>query len=133
MTLKKKKKIKIPWEWKVVFWGYGYIFYFKNNNGQLKAVLYENGVKDSNKEVFKLIVRQFKTKCSSKFIKFRYNFTSLSKYFSSNLFIGRPDADCKCMLKSKQIEIIKNSKNLKTAQIYNNFFLPPDKFINQFK
>ena len=120
-----KSKIKIPCEWKIFRGSYkSYLVNFENNNGQLKAVLHNNCSQDSNLEVFKLTVKQLRTKCSSNFINFRYNLTSLTNLtFSENLYllIGKPGTDCKCLLKSKQLEILKNNKHLKTPQIYNKF------------
>ena len=120
-----KSNIKIPCEWKIFRGSYkSYLINFENNNGQLKAVLHNNCSQDSNLEVFKLTVKQLRTKCSSNFINFRYNLTSLTNLtFSENLYllIGKPGTDCKCLLKSKQLEILKNNIHLKTPHLYNKF------------
>ena len=116
-----KNKIKIPCEWKAVRGGRGYsrfLVNFEKENGQLKAVLHDNGVQTSSKEVFKLTVRQYRAKCSSKYIHFVYTLTSNSYNNNLYLFIGKPNMECNCKLRSRKFEILKNNKNVPAYQLY---------------
>ena len=119
-----KKKIKFPCEWKCAQGRNGSSFFwvhFENNNGQLKAVLYNDCVQNSSKEVYKLTIRQYRAKCSSKFINFRYNLSSNSYNNNLYLFIGKPNLECKCKTRSKKFEIIKSNKDVTAPQLYKTY------------